>query len=91
VTGAERAVRATSQARHLCLSLQQAFVGPGALGRLRAGEAALLSPGELRLALGLAWAAGDVALVRAGLASLSMDRIAGDPILLAFRGVAQCR
>jgi hypothetical protein len=89
VTGAERAVRATSQARHLCLSLQQAFIGPRALGRLRAGETALLSLPELRVAFGLAWAAGDVALVRAGLASLSVDRIAGDPVLSAFRDVTR--
>ena len=56
---------ATSQARDLCLSLQRAFVGPRALQRLRADEAALLPPAELRVALGLAWAAGDLSLVRA--------------------------
>jgi hypothetical protein len=81
---AERAVLATSQARELCLSLQRAFVGPRALQRLRANEAALLSPAELRVALGLAWAAGDVPLVRAALASLPADRIAADPVLSAF-------
>ena len=81
---AERAVLATSQARELCLSLQRAFVGPRALQRLRANEAALLSQAELRVALGLAWAAGDVPLVRAALASLPADRIAADPVLSAF-------
>ena len=81
---AERAVLATSQARELCLSLQRAFVGPRALQRLLANEAALLSPAELRVALGLAWAAGDVPLVRAALASLPADRIAADPVLSAF-------
>ena len=84
MTPAERAVLATSQARDLCLSLQRAFIGPRALQRLRADEAALLRPAELRVALGLAWAAGDVALVRAALASLPADRIAADPVLSAF-------
>ena len=73
MTRAERAVLATSQARDLCLSLQ----------RLRAGEAALLPPAELRVALGLAWAASDIPLVRAALASLPADRIAADPVLSA--------
>jgi hypothetical protein len=84
VTPAERAVLATSQARDLCLSLQRAFVGPRALECLRAGQAALLAPAELRVALGLAWAARDLPLVRAALASLSADRIAADPVLSAF-------
>jgi hypothetical protein len=84
LTRAERAVLATSQARDLCLSLQRAFVGPRALERLRAHEAPLLQPAELRIALGLAWAASDVSLVRAGLASLPADRIATDPVLSAF-------
>ena len=87
MTRAERAVLATSQARDLCLSLQRAFVGPHALERLRAGEAAALAPDALRLALGLAWAAQDLSLVRAGLASLSADRIAADPVLSAFLDV----
>jgi hypothetical protein len=85
LTRAERAVLATSQARDLCLSLQRAFVGPRALQRLRAGEAALLSPAELQVALGLAWAASDVSLVRDALASVPADRIAADPVLTAFR------
>ena len=89
MTRAERAVLATSQARDLCLSLQRAFVGPGALERLRAGEAAALAPAELRVALGLAWAAQDFALMRAALASLSGDRIAADPVLSAFRDAAR--
>ena len=84
MTAAERAVRATSQARDLCLSLQRAFVGPRALERLRADQAALLGPTELRVALGLAWAALDLSLVRAALARLSPDRIAADPVLSAF-------
>jgi len=84
MTTAEQAVLATSQARDLCLSLQQAFVGPRALERLRGDQAARLAPAELRVALGLAWAARDLSLVRAGLARLSPDRIAADPVLSAF-------
>ena len=87
MTAAERAVLATSQARDLCLSLQRAFIGPRALQRLRAGEAALLPPADLRVALGLAWAAGDVSLVRA--APLPVDRIAADPVLSAFLDVTR--
>jgi hypothetical protein len=89
VTHAERAVLATSQARDLCLSLQRAFVGPPALERLRAGEAATLAPDALRIALGLAWAQRDFSLVRAALSSLSNDRIAADPVLLAFLDVTR--
>jgi len=89
MTPAERAVLATSQARDLCLSLQRAFVGPRALECLRAGQASLLAPGELRVALGLAWAARDLPLVRAALASLSAERIAADPILSAFLDVTR--
>jgi len=89
VTAAERAVLATSQARALCLSLQHAFMGPRAIGGLRAGDAALLSARELRVALGLAWAAGEVGLVRAALASLPVGRIAADPVLAAFRDVVR--
>ena len=89
MTRAERAVLATSQARDLCLSLRRAFVGPRALERLRAGEAAALAPDALRVALGLAWAARNVSLVRAGLASLSEDRIGADPVLLAFLDVTR--
>ena len=85
MTAAERAVLATSQARELCLSLQRAFVGRRALERLRAGDAAALTPSDLHVALGLAWAAGDLARIRAALADLSTDRFAADPILGAFR------
>jgi hypothetical protein len=85
VTPAERAVLATSEARDLCLSLRRAFAGPRALERLRAGESTQLAPRELVLALGLAWAAGDVELVRESLARLSAERIAGDPVLSTFR------
>ena len=89
MTAAERAVLATSQARDLCLSLQRAFVGPRALEWLRAGRAALLAPAELRVALGLAWAARDFSLVRAALASLPADRIAADATLSAFLDVTR--
>lgn len=89
MTPAERAVLATSQARDLCLSLQRAFVGPRAHEWLRADQAARLAPAELRVALGLAWAARDLALVRAALASLSADRIAADPALSAFLDVTR--
>ena len=84
MTPAERAVLSTSEARDLCLSLRRAFIGPRALERLRAGESAQLSPRDLVLALGLAWAARDVQLVRESLARLSTERIASDPVLLAF-------
>ena len=89
MTRAERAVLATSQARDLCLSLRRAFIGPRALERLRAGEAAALGPDALRVALGLAWAARDLSLIRAALASLSADRIADDPVLSAFLDVTR--
>lgn len=85
MTPVEQAVLATSQARDLCLSLHRAFVGPKALERLRADQTVLLTPAELRVALGLAWAARDLTLVRAALASLSADRIAADPALSAYR------
>jgi hypothetical protein len=84
MTPAERAVLATSRARDLCLSLQRAFVGPRALESLRADQAARLRPAELRVALGLAWAARDLALVRDALASLPAHRMAADPALSAF-------
>jgi hypothetical protein len=89
VTQAERAVLATSQARDLCLSLQRAFIGPRAVESLGAGQASLLTPSELRIGLGLAWAARDLALVRAALASLPAERIAADPVLSAFRDVTR--
>ena len=89
MTGAERAVQATSQARDLCLSLRQAFVGRPALERVRAGQAAALTPDALRAALGLAWAEADITLLRAALASLAEDRIAADPVLSAFLDVTR--
>ena len=89
MTAAERAVLATSQARDLCLSLQRAFVGPQALESLLAGQAAGLGLAELRVALGLAWAAGNLPLVRAALACLPAERIAADPILLTFLDVTR--
>ena len=84
MTAAERAVAATSQARDLCLSLQRAFVGPRALESIRANQAARLSPTELRVAVGMAWAAGELSLVRAVLASVPADRVAAEPALSAF-------
>jgi hypothetical protein len=89
MTRAERAVLATSQARDLCLSLQRAFIGPPALERVRAGEAAALPPDHVRTALGLAWAAGDLTLVRVALASLGPERVEADPVLSAFRDVTR--
>lgn len=80
---------ATSLARDLCLSLQRAFLGPRALERLQAGQAASLTAVNLRVALGLAWAARDVALVRAALACLPADRVAADPVLSAFADVTR--
>ncbi len=88
MTRAERAVLATSQARDLCLSLRRAFMGPSALERLRAGEAATLDRDELRVALGLAWAAHDVSLMRGALTGLPPARIEADAILSAFRDAA---
>ena len=89
MTAAERAVLATSQARDLCLSLQRAFVGPRALDALRADQATRLTTADLRLALGLAWAAGNFPLVRAALACLPAERIAADPVLLTFLDVTR--
>jgi hypothetical protein len=89
MTAAERAVVATSQARDLCLSLQRAFVGPRALEWVRTDKAALLSPAELRTALGLAWAAGNLSLVRSSLAGLPAGRIAADPALSALLDVTR--
>jgi len=89
MTPAERAVLATSQARDLCLSLQRAFVGPRALDALRSGRANVLGPVEVRIALGLAWAAGDVALIRATLATLPVERVAADAALSTFHDVTR--
>ena len=88
MTRAERAVLATSQARDLCLSLRRAFIGPSAVERLRAGEAAALGQDEFRIALGLAWAANDLSLVRGALTSLPPARIEADAVLSAFRDAA---
>ena len=79
------AIRATSEARDLCLSLKRALLGPRAVARLRAGEAALLSAEELRVGLGLAWAAGDLGLVRRALAGLDVHRLESDAVLVALR------
>ena len=79
------AIRATSEARDLCLSLKRAFVGPRAVARLRAGEAALLSAEELHVGLGLAWAAGDVELIRDVVAAITADRLESDAVLVALK------
>lgn len=84
MTPAERGVRAASSASALCLSLRRAFVGRPALERLRRGEAATVSLWELRVALGLAWADGDLALVRATLDRIEGDRVAADAVLAAL-------
>ena len=89
MTQAERAVLATSQARELCLSLRRAFVGPRALGALRAGQAPVLSAEELRIGLGLVWAAGETGMLREAVSGLPVDRIEADPVVLAFRDLAQ--
>ena len=86
---AMRGVLTASQSRDLCLSLRRSFVGPRALAGLRAGEGDRLEPAELLIALGLAWAAGDLALVRAALAILPADRVATDAVLSAFRDAAR--
>jgi hypothetical protein len=70
------------------LSLRRAFVGPRALAALRAGEAERLRPEELEVGLGLAWAAGDLALIRLALAALPADRIEADAILATFHAAA---
>lgn len=88
MTGAERAVLAASQARDLCLSLRRAFRGPPAVARLRAGTAVELDHADLVLALGLAWASGDITLVRWALDGLDPIRVAADPSLAAFRDAA---
>ena len=88
MTPAEEAILAASQARDLCLALRRAFVGPPAHGALRAGKVDTLSPDALRIAVGLAWAAGDRALVRATLDALPADRVAADPVLAAFRAAS---
>ncbi len=88
MTDPERRVLAASRARDLCLSLRRAFVGATALDTLRAGGAMALRRDELEVALGLAWAAGDVGLIRTALAALPPDRIERDAVLSTFRAAA---
>lgn len=88
MTAAERAVLAASRARDLCLSLRRAAVGRWALERLRTGDVDALSTDELALALGLAWAAGDRALIRWALAAVAPERVGADPVLAAIRDAA---
>jgi hypothetical protein len=83
VTHAERVVLSTSRARDPCLSLRRAFLGPRALEELRVGRARSLTPAERRI--GLAWAAGNLALMRAALASLPARAIDADPTPQTFR------
>jgi hypothetical protein len=85
VRDAAAAIRAVSEARDLCLGLRRSFAGPRVLTALRAGDWAGLSAEELRLGLGLAWAAGDADLVCRTLVALDADRLGSDPALLAFR------
>ncbi len=89
MTRAERAVLAASRARDLCLSLRRAALGRPALERLWAGGAAELRADHLHLALGLAWAAGDHALVRQALAALPPDRIRRDAVLATFQAATE--
>jgi hypothetical protein len=91
VRDVERAIRATSDARELCLSLQRAFASERALAGLRSGKAASLRAQELRIGLGLLWAAGDVEALCAALASLPAEQVAADPVLVAFRDVSRPR
>jgi hypothetical protein len=79
------AVRATSEARELCLALKRARDGARALVRLREGEGNRLARDELPLALGLALAAGERDLVRRALADLPPERLNDDSTLLTFR------
>lgn len=85
MTRAERAIRAASDARELCLSLKRAFLGPRALDQLRAARPSALTPDELRVGLGLAWAADELELVRRALRQLAPERVDADPVLVALR------
>jgi len=89
MSSVDRAVQAVSDARDLCLSLERAFAGPHALELLRAGRVRELSYREIRIGLGLAWAAGDVALVRAALSALPADRVGADSDLAALRDASR--
>jgi hypothetical protein len=79
------AIRSASDARDLCLSLKRARYGARALDRLRSGSAHTLTREELRLALGLALAAGERDLVRRTLAGQPPERLRTDAVLLTFR------
>jgi hypothetical protein len=85
----EHAVGATSEARELCLSLRRAFIGPRARHQLRSGAAPALTRDELRVALGLAWAAGEIELIRGALRQLDPERVDADPVLVALRDVTR--
>jgi hypothetical protein len=86
---AERAIRAVSDARDLCLSLKRGFVGPRVLAQLRAGDAELLSVEELHVGLGLAWAVGDRGLVRDAMARIGRERVEADAVLTALSEAAR--
>lgn len=85
MSAAERAIRAASSARDLCLSLERAAGRtPGARTPPGGGGASSLrarAPHRARLA----WEAGDLGLVRGALGTLPGDRVATDPVLIAFR------
>jgi hypothetical protein len=55
------------------------------MARLRAGTAADLDHDDLVLALGLAWASGDITLGTAGPRWADPIHVAADPSLAAFR------
>jgi hypothetical protein len=79
------AIRATSEARDLCLALKRVRDGARVLARLRAGEHLELTEEELRLAFGLALAAGEREVVRRALTDLPPERLRTDAVLLTFR------
>lgn len=81
------AIRSSSDARDLCLALKRARNGARSLARLRAGAREELTQDELRLALGLALAAGERDLVRRTLARLPPEGLRADATLLTFRDV----
>jgi hypothetical protein len=85
------ALRATSQARDLCLSLRRAHRGERLLACLRDGAAGTLAPDDLHLALGLALAAGERVLARETLEALPPARVLEDSVLLTFRDAVGAR
>ena len=82
------ALRATSHARDLCLSLRRAHRGERLLACLRDGAASTLTTDDLHLALGLALAAGERVLARETLEALPPARVLEDSVLLTLRDAA---